>query len=166
VLCPLVTAALDLWGSVRARFIQSSADVSVGFSRDDTAAPKRLGGVSHFQPYQLCVLTELRERGNLLLNAHGTLGFRWEMIKCQINRIEKLLCTYVSARYIRRVFVAREINNAVRTSSYNVREAAGKSGFHGFRAFSRLLAHKVVKMSVVEPIAIDHQEVSSLLESI
>jgi hypothetical protein len=43
---------------------------------------------------------------------------------------------------------------------------AGKSGFHGFRAFSRLLAHKVVKMSVVEPIAIDHQEVSSLLESI
>jgi hypothetical protein len=53
----------------------------------------RKGGVSHFQPYQLCVLTELRERGNLLLNAHGTLGFRWEMIKCQINRIEKLLCT-------------------------------------------------------------------------
>ncbi len=47
-----------------------------------------------------------------------------------------------------------------------LREAAGKSGFHGFRAFSRLLAHKVVKMSVVDPIAIDDQGVTSLLESL
>jgi hypothetical protein len=60
----------------------------------------------------------------------------------------------------------RVINVSSGASRENRLEAAGKSGFHGFRAFSRLLAHKVVKMSVVEPIAIDHQEVSSLLESI